>query len=86
MQSVVSAEELLAVKAAGEHRRHIGETNMNLKSSRSHTIFTIKIEMRDTRALEQQDETASGKPSVGANDDVCFGVLVSRKFSKVISP
>uniref|UniRef100_A0A9I9E3H9 Kinesin motor domain-containing protein n=1 Tax=Cucumis melo TaxID=3656 RepID=A0A9I9E3H9_CUCME len=31
----------------GESHRHIGETNMNLYSSRSHTIFRMIIESRD---------------------------------------
>ncbi|EOY08992.1 P-loop containing nucleoside triphosphate hydrolases superfamily protein isoform 3, partial [Theobroma cacao] len=31
----------------GESHRHIGETNMNLHSSRSHTIFRMIIESRD---------------------------------------
>ncbi|GBG24806.1 Centromere-associated protein E [Hondaea fermentalgiana] len=56
MKSIVSVEELLQAKEEGERRRHVGETNMNLKSSRSHTIFTLNVEMRDTRAMQDQDQ------------------------------
>ncbi|KAL3827728.1 hypothetical protein ACJIZ3_016530 [Penstemon smallii] len=38
---VTSAEQVLQLMACGESRRHIGETNMNVYSSRSHTIFRM---------------------------------------------
>lgn len=44
---VVSAEQVLELMEFGESHRHIGETNMNLYSSRSHTIFRMIIESRD---------------------------------------
>lgn len=31
----------------GENNRHIGETNLNERSSRSHTIFRMVIESRE---------------------------------------
>jgi len=34
-------ENVLAIMSKGDKRRRIGETNMNERSSRSHTIFRI---------------------------------------------
>ncbi|CAL5207567.1 unnamed protein product [Lathyrus oleraceus] len=44
---VTSSEQVLNLMEFGESHRHIGETNMNLYSSRSHTIFRMIIESRD---------------------------------------
>ncbi|XP_057427737.1 kinesin-like protein KIN-7O isoform X2 [Lotus japonicus] len=44
---VASHEQVLDLMEFGESHRHIGETNMNLYSSRSHTIFRMIIESRD---------------------------------------
>ncbi|XP_010498433.1 PREDICTED: kinesin-like protein KIN-7K, chloroplastic isoform X1 [Camelina sativa] len=41
---VLSAAHALSIIAAGEEQRHVGSTNFNLLSSRSHTIFTLTIE------------------------------------------
>ena len=38
---VISMEQALAMMGAGEARRHIGSTDMNDASSRSHTIFRM---------------------------------------------
>ena len=46
----------------GEKSRKVGATNMNERSSRSHTIFRIKIESTnrteddDTMILEEEDD------------------------------
>ncbi|KAJ4745013.1 P-loop containing nucleoside triphosphate hydrolases superfamily protein [Rhynchospora pubera] len=40
-------EQVLELMKFGESHRHIGETNMNLYSSRSHTIFRMIIESRE---------------------------------------
>lgn len=42
-----SVDEMLAVMAQGNKNRTTGRTNMNEHSSRSHAIFSIKIEMCD---------------------------------------
>ncbi|KAG7305298.1 hypothetical protein JYU34_009343 [Plutella xylostella] len=42
-----SPEEVLEVMRQGEANRQIGTTNMNEKSSRSHSIFQITIESRE---------------------------------------
>ncbi|XP_010276627.1 PREDICTED: kinesin-like protein KIN-7O isoform X2 [Nelumbo nucifera] len=44
---VASPEQVLDFMEFGESHRHIGETNMNVYSSRSHTIFRMIIESRD---------------------------------------
>ncbi|KAF3451459.1 hypothetical protein FNV43_RR07554 [Rhamnella rubrinervis] len=44
---VATPEQVLDLMEFGESHRHIGETNMNLHSSRSHTIFRMIIESRD---------------------------------------
>ncbi|KAI4371281.1 hypothetical protein MLD38_019536 [Melastoma candidum] len=41
---VLSPAHILSLIAAGEEHRHVGSTNFNLLSSRSHTIFTLTIE------------------------------------------
>uniref|UniRef100_A0A453R2N9 Kinesin-like protein n=1 Tax=Aegilops tauschii subsp. strangulata TaxID=200361 RepID=A0A453R2N9_AEGTS len=41
---VLSPTHVLSLIAAGEEHRHIGSTNFNLLSSRSHTIFTLTVE------------------------------------------
>ncbi|KAG8501236.1 hypothetical protein CXB51_003343 [Gossypium anomalum] len=41
---VLSPAHALSLMAAGEEHRHVGSTNFNLLSSRSHTIFTLTIE------------------------------------------
>jgi centromeric protein E len=43
---VISAEQVFALVAAGEAHRHIGSTEMNANSSRSHTIFRLVIESK----------------------------------------
>lgn len=49
---VASPEQVLDLMEFGESHRHIGETNMNLYSSRSHTIFRMIIESRDKNVDE----------------------------------
>ncbi|KAL8489358.1 hypothetical protein ACS0TY_025309 [Phlomoides rotata] len=44
---VASADQVLELMKFGESHRHVGETNMNVYSSRSHTIFRMIIESRE---------------------------------------
>ncbi|KAL6124912.1 hypothetical protein ACLB2K_077420 [Fragaria x ananassa] len=55
---VASPEQVLNLMEFGESHRHIGETNMNLYSSRSHTIFRMIIESRDK--TKDEDIGSSG--------------------------
>ncbi|TKY58157.1 Centromere-associated protein E [Spatholobus suberectus] len=50
---VASPEQVLDLMEFGESHRHIGETNMNLYSSRSHTIFRMIIESRNRTEDEE---------------------------------
>ncbi|XP_068652017.1 kinesin-like protein KIN-7O isoform X2 [Aristolochia californica] len=54
---VSSAEQVLDFMEFGESHRHIGETNMNVYSSRSHTIFRMIIESRDRIEEEGVDSS-----------------------------
>ncbi|CAD6219253.1 unnamed protein product [Miscanthus lutarioriparius] len=61
---VTCAEQVMDFMSFGESHRHIGETNMNLYSSRSHTIFRMVIESR-----EKSDDNEA--------EDSCDAVRVS---------
>lgn len=50
---VTSPEDVLKVMEQGEKFRHVGETNMNDRSSRSHTIFRIIIEQSQESQSEE---------------------------------
>lgn len=41
---VVSMEHIMSLIATGEAQRHVGATNFNAESSRSHTIFQMNVE------------------------------------------
>ena len=64
----------------GEKSRKVGSTNMNERSSRSHTIFRIKIESTnrvegdDTVVLEEDDEgkSDSGVFNIDPPNVLCF--------------
>ncbi|XP_028410863.1 centromere-associated protein E-like [Dendronephthya gigantea] len=47
---VTSVDEIIDVMKIGEKNRHIGGTNMNERSSRSHTIFRMVAESRETHS------------------------------------
>ncbi|XP_020268561.1 kinesin-like protein KIN-7I isoform X2 [Asparagus officinalis] len=61
---VTSPAQVLEFMEFGESHRHIGQTNMNLYSSRSHTIFRMIIESRE-------------KPEDDADVNSCDAVRVS---------
>ncbi|XP_057548891.1 kinesin-like protein KIN-7O isoform X2 [Amaranthus tricolor] len=54
---VASPDQVLDLMEFGESHRHIGETNMNLYSSRSHTIFRMIIESRDKSGDEESSDS-----------------------------
>ncbi|XP_074276777.1 kinesin-like protein KIN-7O [Silene latifolia] len=54
---VASPEQVLDLMEFGESHRHIGETNMNLHSSRSHTIFRMIIESRDKAGDDESGDS-----------------------------
>eukprot|EP00002_Diphylleia_rotans_P039226 TRINITY_DN9055_c0_g1_i4.p1 TRINITY_DN9055_c0_g1~~TRINITY_DN9055_c0_g1_i4.p1 ORF type:complete len:1927 (+),score=590.84 TRINITY_DN9055_c0_g1_i4:53-5833(+) len=61
---VQSADEVLSLLNAGEARRHVGATNMNEHSSRSHTVFQVIIESRDRLSIGSDDSDESVRVSV----------------------
>ncbi|XP_027368144.1 kinesin-like protein KIN-7N [Abrus precatorius] len=52
---VNNAEQVLNLIKAGEVNRHFGETNMNVRSSRSHTIFRMVIESKGKHSNSSND-------------------------------
>lgn len=45
-ESCTNVNECLEILARGNTNRHISSTNMNIESSRSHSVFTIQVESR----------------------------------------
>lgn len=56
---VANVEEVLAVMERGNARRQTAATLLNEASSRSHSIFTISVQQRQT-ALERQHIVVTG--------------------------
>ncbi|KAK4742170.1 hypothetical protein SAY87_000171 [Trapa incisa] len=56
---VLSPAHVLSLIAAGEEHRHVGSNNINLLSSRSHTIFTLSHFMSASGENEGEDVTLS---------------------------
>jgi hypothetical protein len=51
---VATAEEALQFFRTGEEKRKYGGTDLNERSSRSHVVFRVYVEMRDAAKLERQ--------------------------------
>ena len=66
---VASAEEALALIARGNKGRATGNTNLNERSSRSHTVITLEILSRSTQA----PSSSSGGAAAGAGPVTAFG-------------
>ena len=60
-----SVEEALAVIAEGESHRHVGRTDMNEVSSRSHSIFRLVVESVKDDGTESSDDDEAGSESKG---------------------
>ena len=48
IKDVESSEDLMMLFNTGNLKRHVGATNMNKESSRSHSVFCIMVESYDT--------------------------------------
>ncbi|CAH3028289.1 unnamed protein product, partial [Porites evermanni] len=60
-EEVVSCpEDVFKHMFRGEKNRHFGETNMNDRSSRSHTIFRVIIESREMKDESKDPDTIDG--------------------------
>lgn len=62
---VTCPEQVFALLAAGERRRHTGSTGMNKHSSRSHSIFRLTVESR--RRIPRQNSNLSGGSGSGGS-------------------
>ena len=40
---IKNSEEAFEIFQRGQYRRHIAHTNLNAESSRSHSVFTIRL-------------------------------------------
>ncbi|CAB4042382.1 kinesin KIF27, partial [Paramuricea clavata] len=69
-QVVETADEALSCLDAGAAGRHVGSTNMNEHSSRSHAIFTLYIEQHTIQAEEKENE----------DNPVTAGTFVEQKY------
>ncbi|OMO70846.1 hypothetical protein COLO4_28466 [Corchorus olitorius] len=56
---VNNAEQVMKLLESGEVNRHFGETNMNARSSRSHTIFRMVIESKGKDTSSSDDYSSS---------------------------
>jgi kinesin family protein 15 len=52
-EQVQSISDVMAVINKGARNRHVGQTNMNQTSSRSHAIFTATIRMKQTLSTNE---------------------------------
>ncbi|ADM12354.1 kinesin A-like protein [Encephalitozoon intestinalis ATCC 50506] len=53
--SVSNASEAIGLFQSGARRKKIGDTNCNMKSSRSHVIFILKIKMSNKTSKEEKE-------------------------------
>ena len=70
---VTTPSQVLALLELGTKRRHVGATNMNAQSSRSHTIFRMIVE---SRAFIKDDSPVSGSATTSTST-AASAVLVS---------
>ncbi|XVE70222.1 hypothetical protein DITRI_Ditri10aG0055500 [Diplodiscus trichospermus] len=63
---VNNAEQVMQLLELGEVNRHFGETNMNARSSRSHTIFRMVIESKGKDTGSSGDYSSSDAIRVSA--------------------
>jgi hypothetical protein len=81
-----SVEAIGEVMAAGEKHRTVGATKMNATSSRSHSVFTVIIEMNEK--VESEERYTSGKLNLvdlaGSVCRACVCVCVLPVFSHQI--
>eukprot|EP00753_Platysulcus_tardus_P017904 PLAT6629.1.p1 GENE.PLAT6629.1~~PLAT6629.1.p1 ORF type:complete len:943 (+),score=485.85 PLAT6629.1:110-2830(+) len=59
---VMSVEHIFSLIASGESHRHIGATDFNAVSSRSHTIFRMVVESKER---DKDGDGSEGKMSMG---------------------
>ncbi len=78
---MTSSEDIMALISMGEQMRSYGTTNINEKSSRSHTICRIKVES----SMLEESEEASAKGMVVTVSELNLVGSYDLKTSKVTS-
>ncbi|KAG2379500.1 hypothetical protein C9374_006617 [Naegleria lovaniensis] len=77
-EEVSDIQQVLRLMERGEHNRHFGATNMNDRSSRSHTIFRITIESMDAeiaKRVMEDDENLDMSSDSDSNTRVLYSTL-----------
>ena len=67
---VLSPDHVLELIKSGEEQRHFGSTNMNARSSRSHTLFRMVLESRSVAASPAADAVATEDASGSETESV----------------
>jgi centromeric protein E len=62
---VTTPGQVFTLLQNGEMHRHVGVTNMNERSSRSHTIFRIVIESREVKMTQSKEKKSPKRNSGG---------------------
>jgi len=81
---VISPDQVLELMQQGEAHRHVGRTNMNEFSSRSHTIFRMIIESREVESAESAEKKTQARRAsraggrIGLEGAVKVSLLVRR--------
>jgi hypothetical protein len=71
---VTSPQQILELMELGETHRHFGATQMNDRSSRSHTIFRLSVE---SRRLQQQSDNMEIEEQLLNEEEVTAAIRVS---------
>jgi hypothetical protein len=96
---VANAAEIEQKMIEGNNVRHVAATKMNERSSRSHSVFTIRIEQKDTTNDEGTSLTAkinlvdlAGSERAGKTEaevshySFCLSCNKKKKKPKIIEP
>ena len=71
MPEVTSVEMIDALMNKGNKNRSVGATAMNATSSRSHSLFTVRIETSTTVAGSDEQHIKAGKLNLGQESFTC---------------
>ena len=62
-KEVLNVNDVMQLMQRGHNNRHVGETNMNARSSRSHSVFTFVVE-RTSKSRDRSEGGSSGVTGV----------------------
>lgn len=87
---MLSPDRVLELMAIGETNRHVASTNMNVRSSRSHTIFRVVIESRCAQPSDSPTPThadsATAKGALAAAHSSVPSPSMSIRSMSTLSP